>query len=195
MKKNFRCCYGNSSIWFVSKDSWNCLTVNRTVHTILHERFHEYNNLRLVRNAFAPSVPTVLNNYISRIGYCRCIASFSLSSSIHFLLFHYTARFFIEKFCSLGPETLRPQHLLTSLTISVHRPFSTLWTTFIPDARRICPTLLTPIRYYWFVESFFSCFPASTSPSVAFLFRFLFLSSFPTVMELRVVHARFPQWF
>jgi len=66
------------------------------------------------------------------------------------------------------------QHLPTSMIISICRPFSTLWTTFIPDALKICRTFLTPIRYYWLVDSFFSYFP-SAAPLRSLPLPFFFL--------------------
>jgi len=66
------------------------------------------------------------------------------------------------------------QHLPTSVIISICRPFSTLWTAFIPDALKICRTFLTPIRYYWLADSFFSYFP-SAAPLRSFPLPFFFL--------------------
>lgn len=89
------------------------------------------------------------------------------------LFFHYTAKF-ITSFFLFELKLPASQHLPSSMIISICRPFSTLWTTFIPDALKICRTFLTPIRYYWLADSFFSYFP-SAAPLLLLPLPFFFL--------------------
>ena len=128
----------------------------------------KYNNLKTSRNNHGEvwQCPTLsCSFYFAR----REVTSLTNPK----LFFHYTAKFITIFFLFL---LILPacQHLPTSMIISICRPLSTLWTTFIPDALKICRTFLTPIGYYWLADSFFSYFP-SAAPLRSLPLPFFFL--------------------